>query len=458
MTGLRLIVETPRGGEAGHRFLTSRDDMGESEVALTAAAASQNAVGRTYISVSRQVTQRILNGAVREGTERMILVGLDVGRLRPEQIEQVKSELTTLLPSLDNLIESMDWPSDNRSSVIARMELRHWVASEAFGHLPLADLTVAGSTPKSVPSPRSPQKRLLIGTLSFVLICVGMFWLFSGRQDSQTGNGNDQEPHLPLTNEERLEKLASEWQCTSKQVLCSLVRASDWDRRREADDMSLTAGLADGEVLAMLDKVAASEGSDRFYVSPIIERADGFRRFVETFPSHSAEEMRYVREWLYSAWMKFTDLKQAAEKAHNALDQDGTTDVFSQMLVSIANIQTEVGLGVSFQKPATPLFDRQDRMIYRLLNSCRIGLREEGFDQVMSEAGTRDVPSTDDLSAFLAYLRKDRAAIQREIKRSRMLVTDTIRNNRGPEDGETVFELYKAFEAFLDVLASPSNP
>ncbi|MBI5764287.1 MAG: hypothetical protein HZA51_12265 [Planctomycetes bacterium] len=454
MTGLRLIVETPRGGEAGHRFLISRNDTVESEVALAAAAASQNAVGRSYISVSRQVTQRLPNGAVREGAERMILGGVDVGALQPEQIEQVKSELTKLLPSLDSLIESMNWSSGNRSTVIVCEELRDWVASELFGDLPLSELTVASSSTKSGPPIRSPTKWLLIATLA--LACVGMLWLFSGRRVSRTESGKTQKQPLLLTNEARVRELASEWQCTPEEVIRSLKRAGNWDRRREADGLSLKTGLEDGEILAMLNKVAASNGSDRYCVSPSIEGAVAFRGFVGDRPLRSAEEIRRLRRWLFSTWMQYADLRQAAKKARDALNQEGARDVFSRMLVSVADAETEVGLGDSFQDPATPLLDRQDLMIFRLLEDIRQGLSMGGFTWDSAE-GSIDVVTTDSLTKFVTDLRVHLAGMRDAIKKSRAILTDTVRENKGSGIADAVFDAYKSLERFLEELSKNPN-
>ena len=350
MIGLRLLVETPRGGDAGHRFLTSRHDRGDSEVASVATEASQNAVGRSYISVSRQVTQRLPNGAVREGVERMILVGLDVDQLQSEQIEQVKSELNKLLPALDTLIASMDWPSGNRSTVILCEELRNWVAGEVFAHLPHSELTVAGSFHKSVTPLRSIEKWLLIATL--VAACGGIILLSSGRQGGQTEGGKDPTPPTPPTNETRVETLAGKWDCSTEELVRSLKRANNWDYRREADVLSLKAGLADGEVLTMLKTVEASSGSGQFFVSPDIKDESGFRGFIEGRSSPSAVKMEDRRKWLYSAWLSFNRLKQAADNVKEAQVPVDTEDACWKMLISVAAIQEEVGFGDFFQAAA----------------------------------------------------------------------------------------------------------
>ncbi len=456
MTGLGLIVETPRGGNAGHRFLTSRSNAGEKEVASAAASASQSAVGRAYISVSRQVIQRLQNGSVREGAERMILHGLDVDQLQPEQIEQVKIELTTLLLSLDSLIQSIEWPSDSQSTVIFREELRQWVDREVFRHLPRSRLTASSGVQDSVPPSRSQWKWLIIGTCTLASIIV--LSLFLGRHGGKSEIGTNQKLSPPLIhNESRVRELASEWQCTPEEALSSLMRASNWDRRREADSLTLSAGMTDGEILEILNKVEASKGSDRFCVSPSIEGVVDFRRFVEESTSLSAEKMRHRRNWLYSTWMQFTVLKQAAEKVHDALIQVGTEDAFSRMLVSVAEVQTEVGLGDTFQKPVTPLLERQDLMIFRLLDDVRQKCAAAGFDQFGTE-GRGGMAAAGELVTFVAELRVHHESVRNALRMSRARLTDSIRDKQGANNASAVFEAYKSFEEFLEQLLKNPNP
>lgn len=453
MIGLCLIVETPRGSEAGHRFLTSRHDMGDSEVASVATEASQNAVGRSYISVSRQVTQRLTNGAVREGAERMILVGLDVDLLQPEQMEQLKSELTRLLPSLDTLIASMDWPSGNRSTVIACQELRNWVAGEMFAHLPLSEWTVVGCSQKSAPPLRSMKNWVLIGTI--ILACGGMIWL-STRPDRPSGITNDPGPPLPVNDEARVKELVSDWDCKSEDLVRSLKRANNWDSRTEADGLSLIAALADPDVIAMLNKLAKRSGPDQFWVSPSTEGADGLRRFVNNRPSLSAKEMTNLRGWLFLAWQRFDELKRRADKARPALIQADTKDAFARMLVSVADIGTEVGLGDCFQNPTTPLLNRQDIMIYRLLEDYRQRYLSARFDPG-STAGKVGIAGGNDLGNFITDVNSHyEPSLLGEIEESRKNLVDSIRDKQGSESADTVFEAYKSFEKFIEQLSK--NP
>jgi hypothetical protein len=455
MTGLGLVVETPRGGNAGHRFLTSRNNIGESEIARAAAASSQSAVGRAYISISRQVTQQLPNGAVREGCERLILLGLDVDELRPDQIEQVKVELAKLLPSLDSLIQSIQWPYDGQSTVIAREELWHWVDSEAFRHLPVSRFMDSNSAAKSVSPYRALWKWLPIGGIC-ILASVVLLWVILGRQGGNAESGSTQKPHLPSTNNEsRVRNLAGEWICTPEDLLRSLLRASNWDRRREAEGLTLAVGLTDGEVLEILNKVAKSDGSEKYCVSPSIEGALDFRQFVEDRPSLSAEDIKCLRMWLYFTWLQFIDLKQAAQKAQEPLIEAGTADAFSRMLVSVPEVQTEVGVEALFQNPTTPLFERQDLMIFRVLEDVRQRCVAAGFDQFGTK-GEGDLIAANDLAIFVNDMRFHRKDMLKAIETSRALVTDKVSENQGPEVAATVRAAYNSFKKFLEQLSK--NP
>ena len=79
-------------------------------------------------------------------------------------------------------------------------------------------------------------------------------------------------------------------------------------------------------------------------------KTDGFRRFADKFPLATGEEAMHLRLWFHSAWMKYSALKEAADKALSALIGAGKEDAFSRILVSISEVQSEVGLGDDFDE------------------------------------------------------------------------------------------------------------
>ena len=455
MSGLCMIIETPRGGDGGHCFLTSMIEVSESNVTRTATAASKFPIGKTYISVSRNVTQRLPNGAVREGAERVILVGLDVGRLQPEQIEQVKAELINLFKELDNVIESFSSRSVNWSTVVYHHEIQRWVARDVFQCLPLAVIASEDDAQKSA-APRRTTRSFLnwkhIGVL--VLICCGICWLYSMRKCSRQVSGDNSNQSFPeVESYQDVHELANEWHCTPDDLVRSLARASNWDRRREVDKFTLKSGMADGEVCTMFNRIVASKGADRFLVSPAINETDGFRRFADKFPLATGEEAMHLRLWFHSAWMKYNALKEAADKARSALIGAGKEDAFSRILVSISEVQSEVGLGDDFYEPVTPVFDRQDLMIYRVIDQNRQRFSDIGFEQEVNQGGSGGAPASN-LAEFIRDVRDHHKEIHDSIAKSRAILTDAVHGNPklGSKSADAVYDAYVAFEIFLEKL------
>ncbi len=66
--------------------------------------------------------------------------------------------------------------------------------------------------------------------------------------------------------------------------------AANWDRREQADALSLDAALADGDIVVIMDEVIATDHPAQFLVSPALEREDGFRRLVMNPGANSAND------------------------------------------------------------------------------------------------------------------------------------------------------------------------
>ena len=83
MNGAVLFAETPRAGELGHRFLAPFDlSVSESEIAaFFQDIGSDLSVGENFVAVGRKVPQRSPAGAIREGREVVMLVGVDASQV-----------------------------------------------------------------------------------------------------------------------------------------------------------------------------------------------------------------------------------------------------------------------------------------------------------------------------------------------------------------------------------------
>ena len=80
-SGIYLVVETPRAGRLGHRYIRSSNVLPtEQSIVDIFTKAGMNPVGANYISVSMSVTQT-LPGSVRQGNERIVLIGVNTQKV-----------------------------------------------------------------------------------------------------------------------------------------------------------------------------------------------------------------------------------------------------------------------------------------------------------------------------------------------------------------------------------------
>ena len=76
-----LFAETPCAGAEGHRFLIPPGShVSEMILGEFAHSASTEKFGGNYLAVARKVPQVLPSGAVRTGTEILVLIGVDVAR------------------------------------------------------------------------------------------------------------------------------------------------------------------------------------------------------------------------------------------------------------------------------------------------------------------------------------------------------------------------------------------
>jgi hypothetical protein len=446
MIGFCLVIETPRAGDAGHRFLTSCSDVGESEIARVMAEASRTPVSDTFISVSRQVTQTLKNSTVREGTERIILNGVKVGDLEQSDIDAVQVALTKLFVPLQRLTDTLSWQSIERTTVILRPELQGWIDRPEFRKLPTTK-SAARTGRLTQDTVSIPKRRLPRRAVAWAIVATGIATLVVAvailvKNPFNGGAGPDPRPPEP-PGQAAFQQLARDWDCTPDELGVSLLRAANWDRREQADVIGLDAMLADGEVLAIMDKVKATSHPAQLLVSPAVERDDRFRRLVMDRGAKSANDARALRRWLFASWQRFSELKRDASHASDFLREIQGGDAFSRAIMMISEVQLDVGTGEGFREPATPLFDRQDVMIYRALEHIHQRLGDAGVAQVLI---AENANGGSDLPTFVARLEESRDRIPRLIGESRRTVIDQV-----PAEGVRVVrdDAYKSLEQFL---------
>ena len=122
-----MLAETPRGGSYGHRFLVPPDSsLKSSDVEDYFQRASQGG-SNDFIAVKKQVEQRLPNGAIREGTETLLLTNVNVPKLVQQQINEIHQVLARRLPDLEQLVTTqINWEEAGNKTIIIRNELADW--------------------------------------------------------------------------------------------------------------------------------------------------------------------------------------------------------------------------------------------------------------------------------------------------------------------------------------------
>ena len=434
MSTVYLIVETPRGGDLGHRFLSSPGHGVESEIAILANEANRNLIGSNYIAVSQTVRQTLANGTIRNGTECIILAGIDMPAIQGAKQDQVIDQLNQLFPKLDNLIKSINWSLDNRSTVIVCKELQSWLDHEAFRDLPAA---------KTITPPQgSTQIRWLYLLGAITIALVVFFYLYPIIPTRLPETAEVSEPNLP---EKQLNTLTKEWACNQDDVFKSLLIAKNWDRRRE--NITLPQALINSDVLEMLELVNKEKVGERFRASQSLIKDEGLVQFAKKLSLTSDKQCKAFRANLYSVWKGHKELKKKTQGINDhGLVQDD--DLYLKLLLLFSKYPDGPGFGDHFAEPKTPLLDQQDLMIYKFLDDVRT---KTEFQVLLKK-------NDQDLFSFLKSFQSNQTSTIEGLLGSRKNICDKIRNdskgNPNKEEREkkssAMNDSYEALEIFFE--------
>ncbi|MEK8017510.1 MAG: hypothetical protein VSS75_011630 [Candidatus Parabeggiatoa sp.] len=129
-----LIAQTPRAGEGNHCLIVPcRLPISEREVFDRINTAIYQSEGKDYIAVSQLVEQ---TASVRQGSEILVLVGVNVEHLSNSQRAEVRSKLEYYLSQFEVLVtQTIDWP-DSCTLLAYRPELEGWGQDRVFTRLP----------------------------------------------------------------------------------------------------------------------------------------------------------------------------------------------------------------------------------------------------------------------------------------------------------------------------------
>lgn len=469
MSTLALFAETPRAGDLGHRFLvTGENQSPERQIAEYMKWVDKDiSFGANFIGVARSVQQHS-GTSVRMGRETIVLAGVDVSRISRPSRDRLLGLIQKNLDRLEHLVlRKIDWSRLPRTEVVVRNavlsqwldEIRRLKLPETEwtgGPRPLAPTDAEPKLPRQLRSSRARVGAVLL-SLCLILFVGGHLFFGTPRNDAGRSAAHPNpksrgQGSKTSESESAIRNLADAWECSPDDVVRSLLRAADWERRRDADTLSLDAGLKDGPVLQLLNKVTSNTGVERLLVSPAVKSESGFPKFAIASPVTASGD---VRKWLYNAFKKWDRLRESVANASNRLTDVGKADNLTRMMNEVAQPQPDVVFGVGFHKPVTPLFDKQDVMIWLALNRCRSTLEKRGIKQYFGKP-VASVPDSE-LASFLAQVRVNRDAIFSALDVSRSQAAETAKKSQEQSQEKSVIDAYNAFEVFINHLARFDN-
>lgn len=442
MRKIHLIIETPRGGDFGHRLLSAPGFGNEWEIARIADAANRNLMGEDYLAVSRPAQQILANGTIRNGTDTIVLAGIDIKAIGFKLQQQIRDHLDHLFPKLDELIKEVHWSAESGSTMIFRKELNDWLNEDLYRNIPLAPDKTSSTDGEIEPTgPKLWRAWLGGGLMAMILILlVVKFW-----RRPPPIIVPPPEPDIKA----QLEALAKEWNCSSNAVANSIVRVKNWDGRLKS--VPDNQELDNGYVVDMLKSLAEKKGKDCFRVSLKKLNNDGFEKFVENHLDGD-EKCISFRKNLYSVWDKYRDLKEKTKGIEGMVPGSDPDPVFNALVV-FSKMEMESGFGDHFQEAKTPLLDRQDLMIYNALKKWM----EHPKLMALRKSTNNDLRTT------LQELPGEEIIMK--IISSRKNMSDAARNNKDISDnkereknGSAVNDAYLSLQAFFEAILKINEP
>jgi len=165
-----LVVQTPRAGKFGHRYISSSIVPTEKTIVDIFTKAGMNPVGANYISISIPVIQT-LPGSVRQGNERIVLIGVNT---QNADIVKIKAALQKLFVPLDQLINGTDWEKESNKIICFNPILEVWISGEDFQDLPVYK-EKESKRPIVEPPTNKINVKLVIGFVIALVIALVMY-------------------------------------------------------------------------------------------------------------------------------------------------------------------------------------------------------------------------------------------------------------------------------------------
>jgi len=441
-----LIVETPRAGDFGHRFLVPSWIRDEHLVASIAEDAARNPEGKCHVAVIRSTEQRLKSGPVRISSESLILAGIDGERLTPAQLEKVRVGLGCLWDQVDSLLPRLKrFGLSSRAILLNCDEIDEWAQ-----HLPLAELPNARLPTGRITAPGHRARGLprialcSIAIIALLLTC-GFLWNQTSKPPSP---GRSSSERLRVEVLRLLEKLAARWGCQTVDVASSICRATK--RSTGADDPIARVLLEAASSESFLGRIRSlSAGRPESLVALLpesdTETAGTLRELLRDRGDGAALELRRS---LYGTWRAFVTLSDRSRAVSQSLKRLAVEPSgFRRTIAFSAEKTLDPGLGTHFAEPVTPIFDEQDAMIIRLVKSWLDEGYGQGLDEAFRQAGVA-VPEGQGLVDRLKLLHLSRKQIAEGlINEEKQVIYEVV---KAKLDSNLVYHAYEAASGFFE--------
>jgi len=387
--------------------------MDETYVARIAAAASREPRGTDYLSVTREVEQRLASGSVRRSPETIILTGIDVERLG-QDVDHLLASLKDLWPEVDRQVATIisgEWPP-SRGTLIAAQLLDQWMCRlDPKDQLPVVD---------DAPSDRRTRNSLALPAVALLILAlVAVLWMLRGDAPKPrnpilpSGSGPS-----PAQVSKTLERLAKRWACDTNDLTRSLQRAINWDRIDAlVSPDSISIAIASDEVLQrkIEDLVEGSAQSCLGFIES--ERSAESEVLRDLLGNGDEDDARRLRSSLFEFWGSFVQLQEKAQGVADELGKEkGSSNGFARTIAFLGRKRLDAGIGSGFAKPATPIMDRQDLMIVSLIEQLFREGSDHGLSDALQQSRAIEVLDPSKLAEKLRALGKRRHDIQNAMK------------------------------------------
>lgn len=376
-----LVVETPRAGRLGHRYIRSSNVLPtEQSIVDIFTKAGMNPVGANYISVSMSVTQT-LPGSVRQGNEKIVLIGVNTQKV---DIVKIKAVLQKLFVSLDQLIKDTDWEKESNKIICFNPILEGWISGEDFQDLP----EYKPEDPKPPPSVLSEIIKKLLFIIIVILFVGGGVWL-SGIFPPPRIKPDPDRPSVNKS-DSYTERLMGEFKCKEevdkfKKEMKSYIEATS-PKYEESKLEEVAKSFFDEKNKPKTEKYAfilnnSNEGLE-FYYKEII-KFDCFK-------------LIQLRQNIYKCVKTYNNICDFVE------NNDKLKVLLEEIKINkkFIIINTESKINVDWYEPRTPLFNEQDKKalqffgewIQKNKDCLNIKNAEEDFSAYIKELnGKKDI-------------------------------------------------------------------